>query len=62
VFLCPANPNRSRAGQPGLTHYVGFSGVGADAAMLPQGDRNAGFFGFSRKLTRTMLQADCAAR
>jgi hypothetical protein len=56
VFLCPANPNRSRPGEPGLTHYVGFSGVGADAVKLAQGDREAGFFGFDRKLTRAMLQ------
>jgi len=36
---------------------VGVSGVGADAAYLPQGESNAGFFGYERKLTLSDIRA-----
>lgn len=58
VFLSPANLKRSEVGEPAWTNCVGFSGVGATAALLPQDDADAGFFGFDRKLTREMIQAD----
>jgi prepilin-type processing-associated H-X9-DG protein len=55
-FLCPASPDRGREGNPGITHYVGFAGAGADAARLPADDPDAGFFGYDRTLTRDKVQ------
>jgi prepilin-type processing-associated H-X9-DG protein len=54
-FLCPSNGNRAPPGAPALTHYVGFAGVGADAARLPLSDPGAGFFGYDRELTEKAL-------
>ncbi len=34
---------------PNVTHYVGMSGVGEDAAELPLGHKRAGIFGYDRK-------------
>jgi prepilin-type processing-associated H-X9-DG protein len=52
IYQCPAhpqfNPRRSRA----LGHYVGISGIGADAAELSLDSPYAGFFGYERRLTR----------
>jgi prepilin-type processing-associated H-X9-DG protein len=57
-FLCPNNPGRSTPDRPGLTHYVGISGLGPEAASLPLGYPRAGLthvragvFGHDRKLT-----------
>lgn len=50
-LICPANPIRNAAGLPGVTHYVGITGVGADAVSLPVGDRRCGVFGYDRTLT-----------
>jgi prepilin-type processing-associated H-X9-DG protein len=33
------------------TSYVGIAGIGTDAALLPQSDPRAGFFGYDRQLT-----------
>lgn len=40
-------PSRTEAGFP-VTHYVGVSGVGEDAGMLPPDDPRAGLFGYGR--------------
>jgi hypothetical protein len=50
VYLCP-----SHAGDPpprdfNLTSYVGVSGVGEDAAVLPVKDKRCGFFGYDRQI------------
>jgi prepilin-type processing-associated H-X9-DG protein len=47
-WLCPRNPNRGKPGWPGVTHYVGVAGVGADAASLPAYAPQAGIFGCDR--------------
>lgn len=48
LFRCPNNANRIDSRLPGVIHYVGSAGTGADAAELPKGDRRAGVFGFDR--------------
>jgi hypothetical protein len=49
VFLCP------RIEDPALTknfsHYVGITGIGRDAALLPLTDPRCGVFGFQRTTT-----------
>src|SRR5262249_21671501 len=46
VFWCPAAP---KADTPlPLTHYVGVTGVGKDAAWLPLDHPDAGSFGYKR--------------
>ena len=52
VLLCPNHPTYDPAARPAPTHFVGISGVGADAAERPRGDRRAGFFGYERVLRR----------
>lgn len=39
-----------------LTHYVGVSGVGADAAELPLGHPRAGVFGYDRRTALTDIR------
>lgn len=57
LFLCPNYPNKGEPGRPSVSHYVGISGVGKDAATLPlrtTGEGpirpDVGFFGYDRKL------------
>jgi prepilin-type processing-associated H-X9-DG protein len=47
---CRANPNRTAPDQPQVTHYVGISGLGPNAAALPLDSPRAGFFGYDRTL------------
>jgi prepilin-type processing-associated H-X9-DG protein len=42
------------------THYLGPSGVGADAASLPAGAPGAGAFGYDRKLALADVQRPAA--
>jgi prepilin-type processing-associated H-X9-DG protein len=56
-YVCPGAPERAPAGGPAWTSYVGIGGVGPGAAALPLDDPRAGFFGFTRLLTRDRLQA-----
>jgi prepilin-type processing-associated H-X9-DG protein len=56
-FLCPAFTRGFSDGQPGLTAYVGITGVGLDAATLPKEDPQAGFFGYDRTITRLDISA-----
>jgi prepilin-type processing-associated H-X9-DG protein len=56
-YLCPDQVGRYGATVPGMTSYVGMAGVGREAAALPAGDQHAGFFGYSRRLTRKELEA-----
>jgi prepilin-type processing-associated H-X9-DG protein len=48
-FLCPAHP-RDEASSFGLTHYVGFAGIGTDAATLSKEDPRCGMFGYDREI------------
>jgi prepilin-type processing-associated H-X9-DG protein len=52
LFRCPSNPAVADPGRPGLTHYVGISGVGKDSADLALGYPGVGFFGCDRSLKR----------
>jgi hypothetical protein len=51
LFLCPGNPQLPAVNDPALTHYVGVTGLGADAATLSVKDPRAGFFGYERTVT-----------
>ncbi len=50
VYHCPSYPDRPPDSKFIPTHYLGISGLGADAATLPFEDPKAGFFGYERKL------------
>lgn len=50
VFRCPSNPVVASTDSPGLTDYVGISGVGIDAADRLLGYPGVGFFGCDRRL------------
>jgi hypothetical protein len=41
----------------GITNYVGISGIGADAALLPKESPRAGFFGYNRLLRQEDIKA-----
>jgi prepilin-type processing-associated H-X9-DG protein len=56
IYLCPWNPNREDAAGFGLTHYVGVSGVGTDAARLPKDNPAAGLFGYDRTTKRSEIK------
>jgi hypothetical protein len=47
VFLCPANPSVAPH-SPGLAHYVGVAGLGAEAAGGRPDDPGIGMFGHDR--------------
>jgi prepilin-type processing-associated H-X9-DG protein len=56
-FLCPTFTRGFSDGRPGLTTYVGISGIGVDAATLSKDDPRAGIFGYERTLTRQDISA-----
>jgi prepilin-type processing-associated H-X9-DG protein len=45
----------------GTTNYVGITGVGADAALLPKDDPRAGFFGYDRVVHHDAVRSDIKA-
>jgi hypothetical protein len=45
---CPGHPDPEKQDRPWLTHYVGLTGVGRDAAMLEKADPKCGLFGYDR--------------
>jgi prepilin-type processing-associated H-X9-DG protein len=49
AFRCPADPAVAAPDSPGLTNYVGLTGVGRDAAELALGYPGVGFFGCERR-------------
>jgi hypothetical protein len=49
LFLCPSNPDQLWGTELSLTHYVGITGVGEDAGLLPQDTLRSGVFGFTRQ-------------
>jgi prepilin-type processing-associated H-X9-DG protein len=49
VFHCPRNPSRAGPHSPGLTHFVGVAGVGAESADALAGDHGIGIFGHERR-------------
>jgi len=50
-YQCRGDPAFDPRGRPGVTNYVGVSGVGENAAALPKDHPCAGFFGYTRTLT-----------
>ncbi len=50
VYQCPSYPDRPPDSKFIPTHYLGITGLGTEAAMLPLDDSKAGFFGYERKL------------
>jgi prepilin-type processing-associated H-X9-DG protein len=50
-FHCPGYPDGPPVSTLWPSHYVGITGVGEDAAWLPSGDPDAGFFGYNRTLS-----------
>jgi hypothetical protein len=47
-FRCPSNPDLHRDDGVGRSHIIGIAGLGAEAARLPAGHRDAGVFGYDR--------------
>jgi hypothetical protein len=58
LFQCPENPKLGP--KKTFTHYVGITGVGRDADMLPLSDSRCGFFGFERTATLKDLRDGAA--
>jgi hypothetical protein len=56
LFRCPADTTASDPDRPGLSNYVGNSGVGAHSAELPLGYPGVGFFGCQRKLKQEEIK------
>ena len=54
---CPAHPFDDLPAAKGYSSYVGFAGVGRDAAALPRGDPLAGIFGYDRVVRANDLTA-----
>ncbi len=53
AYLNPQLPTSDQnQGQP-VSHFVGISGVGEDAASLPLTDKRSGMFGFHRRVQRS---------
>jgi hypothetical protein len=50
VFLCRSAPAHDPQTQPGWTDYVGFAGLGDNAARLPADSPQIGVFGYDRLL------------
>jgi prepilin-type processing-associated H-X9-DG protein len=53
---CPGFPNRPPVSTLLPTHYVGIAGLGTDAAALPLEDQRAGFFGYERKVSASLIE------
>jgi prepilin-type processing-associated H-X9-DG protein len=49
VFSCPLAAKPASEPMPGMTSYVGVSGLGRDSASLPKGDPRIGIFGYDRQ-------------
>ena len=47
VYRCPAHPEIASS----QTHYVGLTGIGADSPLLEKDQPNAGFFGYTRRIS-----------
>lgn len=54
-FLCPSFPRGQNWKTPGLSNFVGLSGVGPNAAELPLDSPEAGMFGFQRQVERQAM-------
>jgi prepilin-type processing-associated H-X9-DG protein len=52
-FLCPGHPDFRPNTPPGVSHYTGLAGVGADSPSLSREDPRAGVFGTDRGVKRS---------
>lgn len=50
-YVCPDSTTSNDASELALTHYVGITGVGADAVALPQWHPRGGAFNYERGIT-----------
>jgi Protein of unknown function (DUF1559) len=48
-YECPRRTEKSREDGLGFASYVGATGLGVDAGMLPKSDERAGVFGYGRQ-------------
>jgi hypothetical protein len=60
-FHCPADPASAVPDPPGLTDYVGISGVGTDAASFTLDYPGTGDFGYERKTTQKDIKDGMAS-
>jgi hypothetical protein len=69
IYQCSAARVPLASKEPSLTHYVGISGIGVDAATLPLTSRRIGVFGYDRStrieditdgVSNTMMVAETA--
>jgi len=56
LYRCPAFEDRVPQNTLIPTSYIGIAGVGRDAADLPLGDPNAGFFGYDRRFSHEGIE------
>ncbi len=49
LFCCPAAKEPAKEPMPGLTSYVGITGLGRDSGLFPKGDQRIGIFGYDRQ-------------
>ncbi len=56
LLTCPLAREPEPAPMPGLTSYVGITGLGRDSASLPKDDPRAGFFGYDRQTSITDIK------
>jgi Protein of unknown function (DUF1559) len=56
TFHCPGYPDTPPDSTFTPSHYLGITGLGADAAMLTKDDPRAGFLGYERNLRMSDLQ------
>jgi hypothetical protein len=61
VFRCPSNPAVAGPSSPGLTDYVGITGVGASTAGHSMGYPGIGFFGYDRRARQEDIKDGTAA-
>jgi len=52
MYVCPVHMDWNGRDAIGFTTYIGIAGLGADAGDLPNDHPRAGFFGYTRQVTR----------
>jgi prepilin-type processing-associated H-X9-DG protein len=56
IFQCPGYPEQPPDSIFSSTHYLGITGIGADAISLPPDNPRAGILGYDRKITEKDLK------
>jgi prepilin-type processing-associated H-X9-DG protein len=52
VFLCPADLERAKKQQPGITHFMGASGIGRESLYENCPSTKIGVFGYDREIKK----------